>query len=118
MGRGSVHHQVRHPEDQALEGLDLTKDLWVGQVSAHNQVLTMEGLGSSQDQQEDPRKGLNLAREEGFHRVGQADRPLEGLAHLNGQTKRAACHGARCLELLLMSSINKTTDPLDMANLS
>jgi len=94
-----------------LEGLDLTKDLWVGQVSAHNQVLTMEGLGSSQNQQENPRKGLNLAREEGrhkggledldlnshptkdlrvdrlHHRVGQADRPLEGLAHLNGQNK-------------------------------
>ncbi|WP_207650666.1 hypothetical protein, partial [Acidithiobacillus albertensis] len=126
VGRGSVHHQVHHPEDQALEdlnlvregghhrvdleGLDLTKDLWVGQVSAHNQVLTMEGLGSSQGQQEDPRKGLLLAREEGrhkgglgdldlnshptkdlwvdrLHRVGQADRPLEGLAHLNGQNK-------------------------------
>uniref|UniRef100_UPI00058C81BE hypothetical protein n=1 Tax=Acidithiobacillus thiooxidans TaxID=930 RepID=UPI00058C81BE len=160
MGRGSVHNQVHHPEDQALEdlnlvregghhrvdledlkGLDLTKALWVGQVSAHNQVLTMEGLGSSQDQQEDPGKGLNLAREEGrhkggledldlnshptkdlwvdrLHRVGQADLPLEGLVHLNGQTKRAACHGARCLEPLLMSSINKTTDPRDMVNLS
>ena len=89
VGRSSVHNQVHHPEDQ---------------------VLAMEGLGSSQNQQEDPRKGLNLAREEGrhrggledldlnshptkdlwvdrLHRVGQADRPLEGLAHLNSQNK-------------------------------
>ena len=82
----------------------------VGRGSVHNQVLAMEDLGSSQDQQEDPRKGLNLAREEGrhkgglegldlnshptkdlwvdrLHRVGQVDLPLEGLAHLNSQNK-------------------------------
>ncbi|MBE7563924.1 hypothetical protein H7F10_13435 [Acidithiobacillus sp. HP-6] len=115
MDPGSVHNQVHHLEGQDLEGLDLegldlNKDLWVGQVSAHNQVLAMEDLGSSQDRQEDPRKGLNLAREEGLHkgglegldlnshptrdlwvdrlhRVGQVDLPLEGLAHLNSQNK-------------------------------
>uniref|UniRef100_UPI000A780C9C hypothetical protein n=1 Tax=Acidithiobacillus albertensis TaxID=119978 RepID=UPI000A780C9C len=104
LGPQGDHHRVRNRVD---------RDSAHSKAHPHHpedQVLAMEGLGSSQDQQEDPRKGLNLAREEGrhkggledldlnshptkdlwvdrLHRVGQVDLPLEGLAHLNSQNK-------------------------------